>query len=210
MVDIDVMPTATRRERAKAEQRQSILDAARTIAAREGWGGVTTRKVAAAIDYSHPMIYTHFDSKDAMLAELNRVGYRALLGLIRAVRARNLPAHDTLSEFALAYCNFAWNKRELYEVMHGLSGAHLEVASYHTEATAVIAEARAALEGWAQANHVRVLDPESAVLLLWSTLHGIASLALAKQMIGGKKRAAVLAVRAMTDLLAGWQARGAV
>ena len=41
-----------RRLRAKEEMKQSILDAAREIAAKEGWQAVTIRKIADKIEYS--------------------------------------------------------------------------------------------------------------------------------------------------------------
>jgi AcrR family transcriptional regulator len=56
--------------------KQAILAAARDIAAQEGWQAVTIRKVADRIEYSRPMIYEHFENKDAVLLELMREGFR--------------------------------------------------------------------------------------------------------------------------------------
>ena len=56
--------------------KQAILAAARDIAAQEGWQAVTIRKVADRIEYSPPMIYEHFENKDAVLLELMREGFR--------------------------------------------------------------------------------------------------------------------------------------
>ena len=204
---VDVSPARVRREREKNAQRQAILDAARDIAARDGWPAVTTRKVAERIDYSHPTIYEHFTSKHDLLVEINRAGYRQLLSALHEARSKH---PDNLLEaaraMAQAYCNFAWQHHELYEVMHGLSGAVIEPASYRDEGMAVIAEARAVIEAWAAGENVNVCNADDAVLILWSTLHGIASLALSKQMIGGKKHAAELAKRAVDDLFAAWRA----
>jgi AcrR family transcriptional regulator len=202
---VEIIAPRTRREREKLQLRQSILDAARKIAASEGWGSVTTRKVAERIEYSHPMIYEHFDSKGALLAELTREGYRQLLAELQASRAKAADPAQAARDMAQAYCNFAWAHRELYEAMHGLSGVHVDAEAYRAEGQSVIAEARAAIEAWAKAEGVKVCNADDAVLVLWSTLHGIASLALSKQMIGGKKHAAELAVRAVDDLLSAWR-----
>jgi AcrR family transcriptional regulator len=202
---VEIIAPITRREREKRELRQSILDAARQIAAGEGWQAVTTRKVAERIEYSHPTIYEHFDSKNALLAELTREGYRQLLAELQASRAKSANPAQAARGMAQAYCNFAWTHRELYEVMHGLSGVQLDPDVYRAEGQAVITEARAAIEAWARAEKVKVCNPGDAVLVLWSTLHGIASLALNKQMIGGKKHAAELAARAVNDLLSAWR-----
>jgi len=65
-----------RRDRERQEMKQAILAAARDIAAQEGWQAVTIRKVADRIEYSPPMIYGHFENKDAVLLELMREGFR--------------------------------------------------------------------------------------------------------------------------------------
>lgn len=198
-------PARARRERDKLNQRQAILDAAREIAASEGWGAVTTRRVAERIEYTHPTIYEHFESKGALLAELTREGYRLLLAELRAARAKAHDPERVVRDMAQAYCTFAWTHRELYEVMHGLSGVSIEPEAYRKEGEVVIAEARAALEAWAKAEGVKLMNADDAVLILWSTLHGIASLALNKQIVGGKKHAAALAARAVDDLLSAWR-----
>lgn len=202
---VEITPAKARRLREKQALRRSILEAARGIAAAEGWGAVTTRRVAETIAYSHPTIYEFFDSKDALLAELNREGYNRLLAALRAARAKAPAPENAVQGMAQAYCAFAWQHRELFEVMHGLSGAHLDAAAYHAEAQAVLAEARDALAEWSAAAGVRLLDADDAVHVLWAALHGIASLALARQIPGGKKRAAALANRAVADLLAAWR-----
>lgn len=199
-------PTKARRERQKAELRQAILDAAREIAAQEGWHAVTTRKVADKIEYSLPTLYEYFENKAALLAELNREGYRQLLAALQTARAKSADVREDAREIALAYCNFAWQHRELYEVMHGLSGVYLEEATYHNEAQALLAEAHVMLSEWAKAEKVKLANIDDAVHVLWATLHGIASLALAKQVPGGKKRAATLARQAVDDLLSAWKA----
>lgn len=204
---VDALPARTRRERERTAQRQAILDAAQDIAAREGWQAVTTRKVAERIDYSHPTIYEHFTSKHALLVEINRAGYRQLLRALQAARSKH--THDMLEAaraMAQAYCNFAWQHHELYEVMHGLSGVVIDPASYRDEGMAIVVEARAVIEAWAKCEGVKVCNADDAVLILWSTLHGIAALALSRQMIGGKKHAAELARRAVDDLFAAWRA----
>ncbi len=198
-------PARARRERDKLQQRQAILDAAREIAASEGWGAVTTRRVAERIEYTHPTIYEHFESKGALLAELTREGYRLLLAELQAARARARDPEQVVRDMAQAYCAFAWTHRELYEAMHGLSGVSIEPEAYRKEGEAVIAEARAALEAWAKAEGVKTARVDDAVLILWSTLHGIASLALNKQIVGGKKHAAALAARVVDDLLSAWR-----
>lgn len=203
---VEMMSARARRERDKLSQRQAILNAAREIAAKEGWSAVTTRRVAERIAYTHPTIYEHFESKSALLTELTREGYRLLLADLQTARARASGLDQAIRDMAQAYCAFAWTRRELYEVMHGLSGVYIEPETYRREGEAVIAEGRAAIEAWAEAEGMKIADVDDAVLILWSALHGIASLALNRQIVGGKRHAAALAARVVDDLLSAWRA----
>lgn len=199
------------RERKRLMQpalRQEALAAAQALARAQDWQNVTMRKVADAIGYAHPKLYELFENKDALLAELHREGFRQLRELLRQTRKQHPNPAQAPVEMALAYCNFAWTHRELYEVMHGLGGAQVEAFTLTDEAQATIAEAREAIATWAKAAGIDIRNADDAVLLLWSTLHGIASLALNKQMIGGKKHAAALAAQAVESLLVAWRSRG--
>ncbi len=61
----------------------------------EGWHSLSIRKIADAIEYSVPVIYSHFDSKDAILLEFNRKGYRLLTEqLVEAKSGANSPAEQ--------------------------------------------------------------------------------------------------------------------
>lgn len=200
----------TRRDRERLQTRQAILEAARAIAAAEGWEAVTMRRLAERVEYSLPVLYTHFENKAALVAELARVGYQGLAARLRAARVRAGDPEAAAVELARAYCSFAWAERDLYEAMHGLTGVVVDAAAYREAGELALAEARESLATWADARRVIAVDLDDAVTILWSALHGIAALALARQLPGGKKRAIALAARAVTDLLAAWQAVGRV
>lgn len=63
-----------KRHRRRDATRQRILAAATEIAADEGWPGVTMRKIADRIDYSHPALYAYFATKEDLLLALLRAG----------------------------------------------------------------------------------------------------------------------------------------
>ena len=54
----------------QAATRQKLLDAARRVAADEGYDGVTVRKVAKAAGVSAPTAYQYFTSKDHLLVDV--------------------------------------------------------------------------------------------------------------------------------------------
>ena len=52
----------------RAQRRQVIVNAARELAESEGWEAVTTRRLADRIEYSQPVLYSHFEGKDAIVS----------------------------------------------------------------------------------------------------------------------------------------------
>ena len=59
-----------RKNRQKQLLRQEILDAAREMFVREGYEGVSMRKIADRIEYSPTTIYHYFDDKSDLLSEI--------------------------------------------------------------------------------------------------------------------------------------------
>ena len=198
-----------RRERERQELRQAILAAARKLAGQEGWQAMTIRKVAERIEYSPPTIYEHFASKEAILLELMRDGYRILLADMQQATAALSDPEARVLGLARAYWEFAWRYPELYQVMHGLGGvpfctdsAAIKAASSPlVEADAVFDYTLAALSSLAPQLESAPGELESAVIILWATLHGLVALTMADRISGGCERAAELLDRAIRGFL---------
>lgn len=107
--------------RLKEETRINILDAALQIVKEEGWQALSMRKIADVIEYTAPIIYEYFANKEAILLELTRKGFLILdRDLQEAHDKHRLPAKQ-LEAMWLAYWNFAFANKELYQVMFGVS-----------------------------------------------------------------------------------------
>ena len=52
----------------RAQRRELIVNAARELAESEGWEAVTTRRLADRIEYSQPVLYSHFEDKHAIVS----------------------------------------------------------------------------------------------------------------------------------------------
>ena len=70
------MGITERKLRQREEVRASILAAASKLVEKEGWQALSIRKIADAIEYSAPVIYDHFENKDALLLEFTKRGFR--------------------------------------------------------------------------------------------------------------------------------------
>jgi AcrR family transcriptional regulator len=107
--------------RLKEETRINILDASLQIVKEEGWQALSMRKIADVIEYTAPIIYEYFSNKDAIILELTRKGYLILARDLQEAKDKHrLPAKQ-LEAMWLAYWNFAFANKELYQAMFGIT-----------------------------------------------------------------------------------------
>jgi len=111
------MGSKERKETHKQNIRASILKTARDMVANGGWQGVSIRKLASAIEYTAPIIYEHFENKDALLRELISDGFRRMLQKIEKTINKSLSQKKQLYRFANAYFDFASKNCDLYQLM---------------------------------------------------------------------------------------------
>ncbi len=194
-----------RRQRQRQQLREGILAAAREIASAEGWRAVTIRKIAGLIEYSPPVIYEYFDSKDEILLELVRQGYAEQLEAVeRAGRSARDPEEALLS-VGHAWLDFAFRSPDLYQVMYGLGGVSFPVTELQKEGEKIAGVIGQAIEEVLKENGKEVEDVWGKVMLLWGTSHGVVSLAMAGRIVGGNEEAQRLVDQAARDYLVAWR-----
>ena len=84
------MTAVTRQLNRKSDQtRQRILDAAASILATRGFAGTSIKAIADSIDMQDASLYYHFESKDALVLEVLRMGVvlaeEAVTGAVKAL-----------------------------------------------------------------------------------------------------------------------------
>lgn len=114
------MGSKERIARLKEETRLNILDAALDIVKEEGWQSLSMRKIADKIEYTAPIIYEYFANKEGILLELTRRGYIILAGEIRTARDKHIKPEIQLEAMWIAYWEFAFKYKELYQLMYGV------------------------------------------------------------------------------------------
>jgi AcrR family transcriptional regulator len=173
------MASKDRIARLKEDTRMSILKAALHIAKEEGWEALSMRKIADAIEYTAPIIYEYFENKDALMYELTRVGYQYLNTRLEEARDQNDTPEKQLEAMWVAYWNFAFLKKELYQLMFGIStNCNCELMNTLPEAGRqwdIIAEVIGKL--------MNIDDMESDEICrryytFWSVVHGLISINL--------------------------------
>lgn len=101
-----------------------ILRQTLSLAREGGWPGVSTRKVAERLQTSTTALYHYFGGKDAILAELQREGFRQLRDeQLAALSAHEGQPAEQLKAVSRAMLRFARENPERYALMFNLDGA---------------------------------------------------------------------------------------
>jgi AcrR family transcriptional regulator len=166
------MSVQERRERERTQRERLIVTTARDLAEAEGWDAVTTRRLAELIEYSQPVLYSHFKGKDAIMAAVAVEGFAEIAAQLRAARAKAATARAALAAVVSAYVDFAERRPALYDAMFihavDLRFAHPETPTALREAFGAIREALRPFTGDDD------LDVHTEVL--WAGLHGLVTL----------------------------------
>jgi AcrR family transcriptional regulator len=175
------MGSIERKQRQKTEVRTAILQAAWQMVKKEGWQALAIRKIADAIEYSVPVIYDHFENKEAILHEFAMEGYLLLSKKVLAAKNKYSDPAEQLEAMAKAYWSFALTHEEYYQLMYGLGMPSCEIESRPVECECydvmmldvirqIIAQSK---------------NPEADAMLkyytLWSMLHGLVAINRMKQ-----------------------------
>ncbi|MGW4487063.1 TetR/AcrR family transcriptional regulator [Amycolatopsis sp. NPDC004368] len=176
-----------RKERDRTERERRIVTAARELAEAEGWEAVTTRRLAALIEYSQPVLYSHFAGKDAIMAAAALEGFAEFAEHLGGVREGGVRA------VAEAYLAFADEKPALYDAMFTLA-SDLPFAADETPEVmqAAFATLLAVIEPVAGDQ-----APGTLTEVFWGALHGLVTLDRGHRLSAGHRadRLAVLVAR---------------
>jgi AcrR family transcriptional regulator len=161
-----------RRARERAERHQMIIETARELAESEGWDAVTIRRLASRIEYSQPVLYSHFEGRDAIVRAVAVQGFGELAGTLRAARTAQREPAKALRAVADAYLDFAHARPALYDAMF-VQRVDLPFGTGQgpPELHAAFVEILSALTPLSGGRDVETLGE-----VLWSALHGLASL----------------------------------
>lgn len=159
-----------RRERERERRHHLIVTAARELAETEGWEAVTTRRLADRVEYSQPVLYSHFNGKDAIVSAVALDGFSELAVHLHRARQDAPEPGQALRAVCRAYLAFATERPALYQAMFILP-TDLEFASAETPPPL-----RASFDEFVSCFRPDNSRRELFAEVLWSALHGIAVL----------------------------------
>ncbi|WP_262704716.1 MULTISPECIES: TetR/AcrR family transcriptional regulator [Streptomyces] len=159
-----------RRERERAQRHQLIITAARELAEAEGWEAVTTRRLAERVEYSQPVLYSHFSGKDAIVRAVSIDGFGELAAQLRRARLAAPEPGQALRAVCRAYLEFATERPALYQAMFVMP---TDVKFAHAETPPQL---RAGFDEFVSCFRPDNARRELFAEVIWSALHGIAVL----------------------------------
>jgi AcrR family transcriptional regulator len=167
--------------RLKEETRINILDASLQIVKEEGWPALSMRKIADAIEYTAPIIYEYFSNKEAILLELTRKGFLILARDMRAAKEKHRLPEKQLEAMWLAYWNFAFAEKELYQVMFGLNISCCELSAKLPEADVPYDLVVGVIEEIMAPDKPTEDDVCVKYYTFWSVIHGLISINMVRR-----------------------------
>ncbi|EDM34853.1 transcriptional regulator, TetR family protein [Pedobacter sp. BAL39] len=170
------MGSKERIQRLKDETRLNILDAALDIVKEDGWQALSMRKIADKIEYTAPIIYEYFDNKEGILLELTRRGYVILNQELTAAKSKHERVEDQLEQMWMAYWNFAFKYKELYQLMYGVDMNCCELMKTFPEAEASKRIISDAIKELMTDNPPDERLVNRKYFTFWSVVHGLISI----------------------------------
>jgi AcrR family transcriptional regulator len=170
------MGIAERKIRQKGEIRASILKAAWQLVIEEGWQSLSIRKLADKIEYSVPVIYDHFENKEAILLELTRQGFQILNAELIKARKRSSNPEKQIEAMAYSYWEFAFDHKAYYQVMYGLGMPSCETVSQIVELGTFRDLILEPIKMLIFHSRKPEADPFLKFHTFWSMLHGLISI----------------------------------
>ena len=179
------MSTTARRQRDRENLTALILDGARRVFERDGHDGISIRKVAKEIEYSPGTIYLYYKDKDALMLALHQDAFRRKADLFAPLMA--LPDPSTRVEaMGRAYIHHALTSPADFHLMfvdkcpmHALREAGLEWRNGNSAFQMLESTIQAGIDA---GQFVDGINAQSMAVVLWSLVHGCATLILSERL----------------------------
>ncbi|MFQ6853059.1 TetR/AcrR family transcriptional regulator [Streptomyces sp. 35M1] len=174
------MSVQERKERERANRERLIVATARELAEQQGWDAVTTRRLAERIEYSQPVLYSHFRGKREIIGAVALEGAAEMAAALRAATSAVDGHRARVAALARAYLEFAERNPAVYDALFQLDGglafAREDTPEPLKDAFAALLETLGEVAG-------EGVHPALFTELFWSALHGLATLTRAGRVL---------------------------
>ncbi|MFE7709103.1 TetR/AcrR family transcriptional regulator [Streptomyces sp. NPDC057486] len=173
------MSVQERKARERAVRERLIVATARELAEQQGWDAVTTRRLAERIEYSQPVLYSHFRGKREIIGAVALEGAAEMAVAVRAATSAANSPRERVAALARTYLDFAARNPAVYDALFQLDGG-LAYAQEDTpeplkDAFAALLESLGEVAGDG-------VHPGLFTEVFWASLHGLATLTRAGRL----------------------------
>jgi AcrR family transcriptional regulator len=175
------MGTAERREREKAERRESILDAAEQVFFSKGVKEASMDEIAEAAELSKGTLYLYFSSKEEIYLGINLRALKILKAMFQTVLAGEAPGIAKIRDIGRAYYEFSRKYPDYFDAMMHFDAEVTDLKEAgpvglecHTEGMGVLGLVGEAIRTGIGDGSIRSdLDPMKTAILLWAQTDGV-------------------------------------
>ena len=162
--------------------RGALLQASLELLRHPASGDFTLREIARRAGVSHNAPYRHFRDKDDLLAAIAEQGFESLTAAMQSAASKGQTPFQQLQNAGITYVEFAQAQPEHFSVMFGIDLRGNQHVSAKAAAEKCFAELVKLVVASRPAQSPRNVSPETAALVAWTQVHGIAVLALRGQL----------------------------
>lgn len=167
------MSVQERKQREWAERERLIVATARELAEQQGWDAVTTRRLAERIEYSQPVLYSHFRGKREIIGAVALQGATELAAAVRTATSATDGPRERVAALARTYLGFAARNPAVYDALFQLDGglayAREDTPEPLKDAFAALLESLGEVAGDG-------VEPGLFTEVFWASLHGVTTL----------------------------------
>jgi AcrR family transcriptional regulator len=159
--------------------KEEFLKIAFDFIAKNDVENLTLKILSDATGTSRSSIYRHFDSKDALIETMIVKGFEEFDSFVSPLlRDKNKPLIDRFYVAGKSYLEFAKQNANLYRLLFGKKHADIreKIMSITDEDCSGFSALKLAIEEGQKSGVLKKEDSYERTILIWSSLHGLASL----------------------------------
>ena len=171
-----------RKQREYEKRKNLILDTARKMFRRKSFNGVTLDEIAHEIEFSKGTIYSHFESKEEIFAQILLEHLHRLLNYLKQASKTSSGTEDGIRRALAAYLRFYDQHRDYCRLLFFVDVLSDQyripeklLKEIHRKKIACLSELQRILNKSAK-------DAKNLALLLWGMINGILQLVESRQI----------------------------
>lgn len=169
-----------------AERREEILAAALKLFTEFGVYAVSTRQIAQAVGISQPTLYAYFPTKDDIGRELHDRAFALLARRLADGEHGPVDSPACMAAMLRVYVDFGLENPDMYRI--AFMSETREVKNWWEQKDIALSPSTQSTYGVLRAEIAKLhargltvdLDPEAITQSVWSSMHGLVSLLIAK------------------------------